>query len=315
MLGPIRHLASVLAYAARRDVRQRTDHAAADDVAWSRAPIAGVLPAGLELTWLGTSGFRMSYQGWDVLIDPYLTRMPLGEVGRRVVARPSWPALQPRVPRARAILIGHTHFDHAMDAPVIAGALGCPVYGSASMARLMKLHGHPELAVEVEAHRRYEVGPFTVTFVPSLHSKLALGLWTPADGELSCEHLDDLTPNAYRCGQVWGIHVEVGGATLYHQGSCDLIDDEIRHRGVDVLLAGISGRRFTPRYLQRLLGRLQPRVIVPHHYDDFFRPLDAPMRFSLNVNLAGFLDEVHAVAPGLPVRTVEIGEVLGAEPS
>ena len=44
-------------------------------------------------------------------------------------------------------------------------------------------------------------------------------------------------------------------------------------------------------------------------------PLDAPMRFSLNVNLAGFLDEVHAVAPGLPVRTVAIGEVLGVEPS
>src|SRR6187551_1683285 len=32
------------------------------------------LPPGLELEWLGTAGFRLGYQGTQILIDPYLTR-------------------------------------------------------------------------------------------------------------------------------------------------------------------------------------------------------------------------------------------------
>ncbi len=310
VLGPLGHLGSALAYAARRGDRRRRDEAAVADAAWARASMPGVLPAGLELTWLGTSGFRLAYQGHDVLIDPYLTRIPFADLARRRCVVPRYDAIAAHVPRASAILIGHTHFDHAMDAPVIAGALGCPVYGSRSMVQLMGLHGQHALGIEVEAHRRYQIGPFAVTFVPSVHSRLALGLWTPSDGELTCEHLDELTPQRYRCGQVWGIHVAVAGITLYHQGSCDLLEDEMRHGDVDVLLAGIAGRRFTRRYVARLIGRLRPNLIVPHHYDDFFRPLDAPMGFSLNVNVESFLHEVHAADHDTAVRTLAIGEVM-----
>ena len=303
MLGPLGHLASGLAYAVRRQARRTADRSAADDVAWERrGPVA--LPAGVELEWLGTSGFRISHAGHDLLIDPYLSRIPLGDVVRGRTGAPAWDAIAARVPRASAIVVGHTHFDHAMDAPVIARALGCPVHGSASLVHLMGLHGLADRAVEVTPHRTVAIGPFEVTFVPSRHSKLALGLWTPADGELSCEHLDDLTPQRYRCGQVWGIHVAVAGVSFYHQGSCDLIEDEMPHRGVDVLLAGIAGRRFTRRYTERLLRRLQPRLVIPHHWDDFFRPLDAPVGFSLNVNLAGFLDEVAAVSKDIELRTL-----------
>ena len=52
---------------------------------------------------------------------------------------------------------------------------------------------------------------------------LQLGLRIPFSGELTCDHVDELTPQAYRCGQVWGIHVEVAGMRFYHQGSADLI--------------------------------------------------------------------------------------------
>jgi L-ascorbate metabolism protein UlaG (beta-lactamase superfamily) len=95
---------------------------------------------------------------------------------------------------------------------------------------------------------------------------------------------------------VWGIHIAVAGATFYHQGSADLIDDAIRHKGVDYFLCGIAGRRFTRNYCARILGKLEPRVVIPTHYDDFFRPLDAAMEFSMNVNLTGFADEVRSVS-------------------
>jgi len=164
--------------------------------------------------------------------------------------------------------------------------------------------------VNVEPHRVYDIGPFAVSFTPSRHSKLAAGLWTPHDGELTCDHTDDLIPQAYKCGQVWGIHVAVAGVRFYHHGSCEVIEDEVRHKGVDYLLAGISGRRFTARYWERLLGRLEPRVVVPHHFDDFFRPLDAPFAYSLNVNLAGFPDEIGRVSRDFEIRALRINECV-----
>ena len=74
-------------------------------------------------------------------------------------------------PLPRPLLLGHTHFDHALDAPAIARRDGCNVYGSGSVARLLGVHGLGNQAVVVEPYRTYEIGPFTVTFVPSRHSK------------------------------------------------------------------------------------------------------------------------------------------------
>lgn len=305
MLGPLGHIASLLAYATRRASRSTADASTHADLAWERSPRAADLPAGLELEWLGTAGFRITYEGQHLLIDPYVTRLPLGDLVRRRVVPADAERLR-SLPDPVAILVGHTHFDHALDVPALAARAGCPVYGSASLAHLMRLHGRPDLAITAEPHRTYAIGPFEVSFTPSAHSKLAAGLWTPYDGELSCEHTDDLTPQAYKCGQVWGIHVRVAGVTFYHHGSCNLVDDEIHHREVDYLLAGISGRRFTARYWQRLLARCSPRVIIPHHFDDFFRPLDAPFAYSLNVNLAAFPDEIRTVSRDFELRTLEV---------
>lgn len=304
-MSALAHVGSGLAYLATAR-RQHASDRATD--AQLRMRDHGPLPAGLEVTWIGTAGFRLAYQGTVVWIDPYVTRLPLASlVLRRTV--PSSPAAVARwIDRADAVLVGHTHFDHALDVPAIAQRFGCPVYGSASLAHLMQLHGLGAQAVTVEPKRTYEVGPFRFHFVPSVHSKLQLGLGIPYSGELTCDHVDELIPQAYKCGQVWGIAIEVAGVKLYHQGSADLLEDEIVDRGVDVFLCGISGRRFTPRYVERVLRALDPQLVIATHYDDFFRPLDDAPRFSFNVNLTGFADEVHAASRDVPVRTLAVGE-------
>ena len=162
-------------------------------------------------------------------------------------------------PEADAIVVGHTHFDHVLDVPAIAARTGCPVYGSSSLRHLMGLYGLAAQSIDVQPYALYELGPFRVTFVPSRHSKLLLGLAVYAGGELTCDCLDDLGQGEYRCGQVWGIHIEVGGKTFYHQGSADLIDDAIVHRDVDVFLCGIAGRGFTADYVSRILRRLSEK--------------------------------------------------------
>jgi len=268
------------------------------------------LPSGLSLRWLGTAGFVLTYEDTTVLIDPYVTRLSLGDLLRGRVVRSSEEALSRWVPAADAVLVGHTHFDHALDVPVIAGRDGCPVYGGTALARLMALHGLQHQAVVVQPYAVQEIGPFSVRFIPSAHSKLLLGRRVPAAGEITCDQLDRMVPRAFRCGQVWGIHITVGDVSFYHQGSADLVDDAELPRDVDVFLCGIAGRQCSPRYLERVIPRLDPRAIVPTHFDDFFTPLDVPMRFTLGVDLAGFPGEVAKVSTATTVSMLDATDLV-----
>jgi len=293
--GPLRHLGELARARATRRSSERADCQALAEL--EARPLA--LPAGLEVEWLGVSGYRLSYEGRTLFVDPYLSRVPFRDLVLRRPATPDPAALERFLGapgETVGVLVGHTHFDHAVDAPAIARRCGCRAYGSRSLLKLMALHGLAERAVEVEPYRTYELGPFEVSFTPSVHSKLLLGLAVPYDGELSCEHLDSLSPGAYRCGQVWGISIAVAGVRFYHQGSANLIDDAVRERKVDFFLAGVAGRSFTADYWQRILNRLQPRAIVPTHYDNFFRPLGQPLEFVTNVGLAGLPEEIAAVS-------------------
>lgn len=266
---------------------------------WALETVALDLPSGLEISWLGVSGYRLTYEGVSIFIDPYVSRVPLRSLLLRRTAMPDAALIERYAAtpgEVAGVLVGHTHFDHAVDAPAIARRHGTKAYGSASLGHLMRLHGLGELAVEVEPHRPYELGPFVVRFVPSRHSKLLFGRKVPMDGELTCDHLDGLAPGAYKCGAVYGIRIEVAGVALYHQGSADLDESELAADPVDVFLAGIAGRSFTPRYWQRILPRLDPRVIVPTHYDNFFTPLGRPQDFVRQVKLAELPAEVAAAS-------------------
>lgn len=299
-----RHLASLAGHLARRPSHERADRDAITEL--QARPLG--LPAGLEIEWLGVAGYRLTYEGRSLLIDPYLTRVPLGGVVRRQVVRADDALharlLDPHVGTVEGVLVGHTHFDHAIDVPALARRYSAKAYGSRSLVQLMRVHGLAEQAVGVTPSATYELGPFTVQFVPSLHSPLVLGFGVPSPGELTCEHLDGLTPSAYRCGEVYGIRIEVDGAVLYHQGSANLIDELVPRGGVDVFLAGVAGRRFTPGYWQRILPRLEPRVVVASHYDDFFRPAEAEPGLSLNVNVAAVPDEIAAVSRDFTVAAL-----------
>jgi L-ascorbate metabolism protein UlaG (beta-lactamase superfamily) len=307
MAGPLRHLGELARGRLRREAERRDGVQLLTEL--EARPLA--LPAGLEVEWLGVSGYRLTYAGQTLFVDPYLSRVPLRSLLLRRPARPDPAALERFLSapgETVGVLVGHTHFDHAVDAPAIARHCGCRAYGSRSLLNLMALHGLAERAVEVEPYRTYELGPFEVSFTPSAHSKLLLGLAVPYDGELSCEQLDALSPAAYRCGQVWGISIAVAGVRFYHQGSANLIDDAVRERGVDFFLAGVAGRGFTADYWQRILSRLQPRAIVPTHYDNFFRPLGQPLEFVTGVGLGALPEEIGAVS-----REIELAALPRAD--
>lgn len=81
------------------------------------------LPLGLTVSWLGVSGYRLTFNGVSLFIDPYVSRVPLRSLLLRRTAMPD-EALIDRYASApgdvAGVLVGHTHFDHAVDAPALA---------------------------------------------------------------------------------------------------------------------------------------------------------------------------------------------------
>jgi glyoxylase-like metal-dependent hydrolase (beta-lactamase superfamily II) len=112
-------IASFARFAAARGERERDDADAMRELAASPPE----LTPGLELEWLGVAGYRLSYEGQTLYIDPYLSRVPLASVIRRrpALADPTLHERYLRAPgRVAGVLVGHTHFDHAIDVPAIA---------------------------------------------------------------------------------------------------------------------------------------------------------------------------------------------------
>jgi L-ascorbate metabolism protein UlaG (beta-lactamase superfamily) len=73
---------------------------------------------------------------------------------------------------------------------------------------------------------------------------------------------------------------------------------------VDLVLAAASGR--DPDYARDLVRTLRPRLVVPHHFDDFSLPIDDP-------NAAAPLDEDDLAAFEQELRAAAATEGLTVE--
>ena len=209
-------------------------------------PTAG-LPPGVELEWLGTAGFRLAGRRQDRADrsvrepgEPGAVAGPVAAAARLTWWRctsppgstPSWWATPTSTTRSTC--------------PAIAARDGCPVYGSASLAHLMGLHGRRELGRSRSSPTAAtSIGPFTVTLRAQRHSRLLRRPVVPSDGELTCDHLDELTAAgataAARCGASTST---VAGVQPLPPGlGRPRSTTSVRHRGVDVFLCGIAGPR------------------------------------------------------------------------
>ena len=84
MLEPLRHLGELAKARARRRSSARADSQALAEL--EARPLR--LPAGLEVEWLGVSGYRLTYEGRTLFVDPYLSRVPFRDL---VLRRPAMP--------------------------------------------------------------------------------------------------------------------------------------------------------------------------------------------------------------------------------
>lgn len=263
-----------------------------------------------RITWLGTAGFVVESPKTTLLVDPFFTRPGLAGLLRPF--RPDDVAITKHLPaRVDAVLCGHSHYDHAADAPRIARLKGSVLVGSASTCAWGRAEGLAEdRLVEIPAHgATHRFGDVEVRFVASRHGRIALGR-VPFSGEVRG------TPTAprriwhYRMGGAFGLLVRAPGVSVYHNGSADLVDAELEGERADVLLACLAGRRGTERYVSRLASALEPKLVVPTHHDAFFAPLERGLHLLPGIDLNGFVAEVGMHAPTATLLTPDYLEPI-----
>ena len=256
----------------------------------------------MELTWWGTASYRVKTKDEVFLIDPYFTRnkraRPVQNLGPEVGAG------------AGRIFITHGHFDHLADVPAVLKHTEAEVYCCPTAAETLIREGADQSCLhEVkEDGRLYEFDSYTAEANYSRHVVFDRALLVKT--LLRCHVLTfkylPLVRN-YPVGQVLSWRFMMEGLALHHFGSGGSTPEELgrlSQRKTDVLLVPLQGHTHIDRIASEYVKVLKPRLVIPHHQDDFFPPI------SQHVDITSFVNEVRKNCPGTQVKVLEMNETI-----
>lgn len=246
----------------------------------------------LRLRYLGTAGFVVELAQRTLVIDPFVTRPGLRDTLFHPL-EPNARLISQLIPRADDVLLGHTHYDHALDAPEVCKQTGARLIGSPSAWRIGYAAGLPESQlIETVGSEDIACGAVTVRGLPSKHGKVyskKVPLAGPVPGWFEWPgRLAD-----FRHGLVFNWLLSGAGVSMIHVDSADFIEEELEGQTCDVLCLCAIGRHRRPHYVERAVELLKPRVVIPCHWDWFGTPYEPEPRELPRADVAGMVNEIR----------------------
>lgn len=256
----------------------------------------------ITLAYLGTAGWHLSAEDSALLIDPYFTRAGLLRVavGR---LRSDSAAVARYSPPADTLLVSHAHYDHLLDVPEAARLTGGRVHASPQGCALLAALGVPAGQLSVLAAGDWlHAGALSIEVYAARHRRI-LGR-VPFAGPLPARLTPPLPARAYRMDELFSFVVCAGGVRVLVASGLDAEPAA----PADVVLVGADA---SAAQLAAILGAARPRLVLPNHWDDMFRPLSRPTRPMLNpparlalprrIDLRVWAARVREAAPGARV--------------
>lgn len=271
----------------------------------------------IQIRWLGAAFIEITHDQNVYLIDPYITRAGLPGVlsGRPVI--PDQEKITGYLAHLdgglRAIIVSHTHIDHALDVPLIAALRpDVSVTGSASLNTLLELSGISG-RVEISCGRStFNLpGDVKLTMIPSRHGRNILGD-AILPGDIRTESKLPMKTSCYRMGKIFDIMLELDGKKILHIGSADINDDELDGSSCDILFICVPGWRRVIDYHKRIFNSLKPSAVIPFHFDNFFTPIRTgrAVRDLPFLGMNRFCDEIRKYSPASTLIIPEINRTL-----
>jgi L-ascorbate metabolism protein UlaG (beta-lactamase superfamily) len=152
------------------------------------------------------------------------------------------------------------------------------VYGSENACRLCRLASVPARQVHrLQTGDRLRLGSFAVQVFPALHRRIPFF----RAGALPEGIQPPFTARQYRLDESFSFWVEAGGVSIFDNAGTP---PELAVQADLLCLNPFHSLS----YCQRLLERVQPKIILPTHWDDFWLPLSKPLRPSYLPPRLGF---------------------------
>lgn len=276
-----------------------------------------VLPAeearggAVRVVWMGTAGLYVTDGDTGMYIDPFVSRYGLLQVGLGFRLKPCRDRIDQWIRktgghRASTVLVSHSHYDHALDAPYFAAKTGAVIIGSESTANVARGAMLPEEKIRVIADgERVRIGKFTATFLKSVHSPALFGR-IPWPGEITDPLRPPARASAYREGGTYAIVLAHPKGTMLHYGSAGIQPDLFSREHVDAAFLSLGGRKDTPSLLTHIIAPTKARQVIPIHFDNFFKPLKSRLSLLPGVNMKEFYQSMSAF-PEITVTTLSVG--------
>jgi L-ascorbate metabolism protein UlaG (beta-lactamase superfamily) len=238
----------------------------------------------LSVTFLGVATLLLDDGESAVLTDGFFSRPSLLAVGLGRIA-PDHSRIEAALTRIGTELLDavvplHTHFDHAMDSPIIAERTSAVLAGGESAANVGRGHGLPEDQLHVVTPgETVAFGAFHLTWIRSAHC--------PPDrypGAITEPVVPPVRAREYRCGEAWSVLVEHhSGRTALIQGSAGFVPGSLTGHSADIAYLGVGqlgvqSEDYIRTYWAETVEAVGARRVVLIHWDDFFRPLERPLR-------------------------------------
>lgn len=257
---------------------------------------------------MGTSTILFDDGTDQILIDGFFTRPSRQDVLFGRIA-PNPAVIEAALARAgvadrlRAVLVAHSHFDHALDAPTVAQRTGALLVGSASTRNIGLGGGLPDSQIQVVADgARLTFGAFRITIFGTPHSPNP-----PFPGTITTPLTPPARASAYLEGGSFSFLIEHQRVKILVQPSANFAPGRYRGLRADIVFLSIGtlGRQsaaFAQDYWREVVQATGAGQVFPIHWDDFFVPVGdrfEPM-LSDNVGLARL--RVTDMARGSPIR-------------
>ena len=291
----------------------------------TRAPVHVVSdPTALQIRWLGTTCYVLELGELSVLLDPFVSNgyvYPWNMESRKdeVLRR-----FAPLTPAPQAVFVTETHTDHFLDAHAALRLWPeVTLYGSRTAQNLLAGYGLRERARDVAEHPTGELNEpreeprFALTFeaFASKHTPHFKSGWTFLGGG-EAEPLED-EPGFwdYQAGEAYNYlftfrslenpalqPLRVFMLNAPHSRSFPLPPADTP---IDVLLILTpSTETVEGDYPAEWIHRLQPRIVVLAHFDDFLSARDydqdPPTKVLYEADVLGFLLEAQRAALSYP---------------
>ncbi len=256
----------------------------------------------MEITWWGTAGFRIKTGRKVLLLDPYLSR--------NAFAEPIQYLKPGMIKDGDQIFISHGHFDHCLDVPLIVENTDATVFCSRMTAAMLVQRGLGRKQVRAVDNDGFSVSFNDYHAQACFSQHLSFDRWLILATLLRVNiRLFQYLPliKEYPAGQVLSWRFIIENRIVHFFGSGGSPADELERlagRPTDILLIPLQGHSRICDIALEYVQVMQPKVVIPHHYDSFFPPI------SSSVDIDPFIEGVRRECPNTKVRVLGLNESI-----